>query len=67
MAFKTMAFETIAVKTGAFDASSVNSPLQIATTSGGVFVHAIAVACIFLYTNSLGFLNGNPPTQLNLE
>ena len=62
-----MAFKTIAAKTGAFDASSVNSPLQIATTSGGVFVHAIAVACIFLYTNSLGFLNGNPPTQLSLE
>ena len=62
-----MAFKTIAVKTGAFDASSINSPLQIATTCGGVFVHAIAVACIFLCTNSLGFLDDNPPTQLSLE
>jgi hypothetical protein len=57
----------MAFKTSAFDASAINSLLQIATTCGGVFVHAIAVACIFLYTNSLGFLNGNPPTQPNLE
>jgi hypothetical protein len=62
-----MAFKTVAVKTGAFDSNSINSQPQIATTSGGVFVHAIAVACIFLCTNSLGFLNGNPPTQLSLE
>jgi hypothetical protein len=52
----------MAFKTSAFDASAINSLLQIAPTYGGVFVHAIAVACIFLYTNSLGFLNGNPPT-----
>ena len=62
-----MAFKTIAVKTGAFDASAINSQPQIATTSGGVFVHAIAAACIFLCTNSLGSPNGNPLTQPNLE
>jgi hypothetical protein len=64
MALKTIALKTIAFKTGAFDASAINSPLQIATTYGGVLVHAIAVACIFLYTNSLGSPNDNPPTQL---
>ena len=62
-----MALKTIAFKTGAFDASAINSPLQIATTYGGVFVHAIAIACIFLCTNSLGSPNDNPPTQPNLE
>ena len=59
-----MAFKTIAVKTGAFDANAINSPLQTAPAYGGVFVHAIAAACIFLCTNSLGSPNGTPLTQL---
>ena len=62
-----MAFKTIAVKTGAFDANAINSPPQTAPAYGGVLFHAIAVAYIFLCTNSLGSPNGNPLTQPNLE
>ena len=67
MALKTIAFKTGAFKTGAFDANAINSPPQTEPAYGGVFVHAIAIACIFLCTNSLGSPNGNPPTQPNLE